>query len=91
MAFRSKFGGDRFVDVSFGALQTDPIDTIAESYEKLGLEFTDSARTKVRQWANEHKPGARGTHSYELADYGLTAEQVREAFSDYIATYDASA
>jgi Sulfotransferase family len=91
MEFRSKFGDDRFVDVPFAALQTDPIDTIADSYEKLGLEFTDSARAKVRRWADEHKPGHRGTHSYELADYGLTQEQVREAFGDYIATYDASA
>jgi hypothetical protein len=89
--FRSKFGDDRFVDVSFAALQTDPINTISDSYEKLGLTFTDSARAKVRQWADEHKPGHRGTHSYELADYGLTTEQVREAFGDYIATYDASA
>lgn len=91
MEFRSKFGDDRFVDVPFAALQTDPIDTIADSYKKLGLEFTDSARVKVRQWADEHKPGHRGTHSYELADYGLTPEQVREAFRDYITTYDASA
>jgi hypothetical protein len=91
MEFRSKFGDDRFVDVPFAALQTDPIDTIADSYEKLGLEFTDSARAKVRRWADEHKPGHRGTHSYELADYGLTQEHVREAFGNYIATYDASA
>ncbi len=91
MDFRTKFGDDRFVDVSFAALQTDPIDTIADSYEKLGLSFTDSARAKVQQWADEHKPGHRGTHSYELADYGLTPEQVHEAFGDYIATYDASA
>ena len=91
MDFRSEFGDDRFVDVSFAALQTDPIETIADSYEKLGLRFTDSARAKVRQWADQHKPGHRGTHSYELADYGLTLEQVHKAFGDYIDTYDASA
>jgi hypothetical protein len=45
----------------------------------------------VQQWADGHKPGARGTHTYELADFGLTEGQVREAFSDYLATYDASA
>ena len=91
MDFRSEFGDDRFVDVSFAALQTDPIDTIADSYEKLGLRFTDSARARVRQWADGHKPGHHGTHSYELADYGLTPEQVHKAFGDYIDTYDASA
>lgn len=91
MEFRRKFGDGRFVDVSFAALQTDPVTTVADSYERLGLTFTDSARAKVQEWAEGHQPGQRGTHTYELADYGLTPEQVREAFSDYMATYDASA
>jgi len=88
---RKEFGDDRFVDVSFADLQTDSVKTVAESYEKLGLEFTDAARAKVQEWADGHKPGQRGTHTYELADFGLTEGQVREAFTDYLATYDASA
>lgn len=91
MEFRRKFGDDRFVDVSFAALQTDPISTVADSYERLGLRFTDSARAKVQEWAAGHQPGQRGSHTYDLADYGLTPEHVREAFSDYLAAYDASA
>jgi hypothetical protein len=91
MEFRRKFGDDRFVDVSFADLQTDPINTIARSYEKLGLTFTDSARARVQKWAEGHKPGQHGTHSYDLVDYGLTPDKVHVAFSDYISTYDASA
>jgi Sulfotransferase family len=91
MDFRKKFGDDRFVDVSFADLQTEPVKTLARSYEQLGIAFTDSARATVQEWADEHKPGHRGTHNYELADYGLSPEQVREAFSEYLATYDASA
>jgi hypothetical protein len=91
MAFRKKFGDDRFVDVSFADLQTDPVNTVAKSYERLGLTFSDEARASVQRWLDGHKPGHRGTHMYDLADYGLTPDQVREAFSDYLATYDASA
>ncbi len=91
MDFRRKFGDDRFVDVSFADLQTDPVNTVGRSYERLGLTFSDEARAGVQDWAGGHKPGHRGTHTYDLADYGLTPEQVREAFSDYLATYDASA
>jgi hypothetical protein len=91
MAFRQKFGGERFVDVSFADLQTDPVHTVAAGYQQLGLTFTDSARARVREWADSHKPGHRGTHTYDLADYGLTPDQVREAFGDYIAAYDATA
>jgi hypothetical protein len=91
MDFRRKFGDGRFVDVSFADLQTDPVNTVARSYAQLGLTFSDAARASVRDWADGHKPGHRGTHTYDLADYGLTPEQVREAFSDYLGTYDASA
>ena len=45
----------------------------------------------MQEWADGHQPGQRGTHTYELADYGLTEDQVREAFSEYLATYDATA
>jgi hypothetical protein len=91
MAFRQKFGDKRFVDVSFADLQTDPVNTVAASYQQLGLTFTDTARARVREWADSHQPGHRGTHTYDLADYGLTPDQVREAFGDYIAAYDATA
>ena len=89
--FRKKFGDDRFVDVSFNDLQNDSVATVAGSYEQLGLTFTDSARAKVQEWADGHKPGHRGAHNYELSDYGLTTEQVHEAFAEYMAIYDASA
>ena len=79
MEFRKTFGDDRFVDVSFADLQTDSVKTVADSYEQLGLEFSDAARAKVQEWADGHKPGQRGTHTYELADFGLTEGQVREA------------
>jgi Sulfotransferase family len=91
MDFRKQFGDDRFVDVSFADLQNDSVNTVANSYEQLGLAFGDAARTKVQQWADGHKPGHRGAHNYELTDFGLTNAQVHEAFAEYLASYDATA
>jgi Sulfotransferase family len=91
MDFRSRFGAERFVDVSFADLQADPISTLGRTYDRLGLEFGTEAGTRVREWAATHTPGSRGEHVYELADYGLTPEAVRERFTQYLATYDASA
>jgi hypothetical protein len=83
MDFRKKFGDDRFVDVSFADLQRDSVKTVADSYERLGLEFGADRPGEVQEWVGGHRPGQRGTHTYELADYGLTVEQVRERFSEY--------
>ncbi len=91
MEFRRRFGDDRFVDVSFADLQTDSVKTVAAAYERLGLTFGADARDKVQAWAAGHQPGHRGTHDYELAEFGLSEDQVREAFADYLAVYDASA
>jgi Sulfotransferase family len=95
MDFRARMGSEgsqeRFADVSFADLQTDPIGTLQASYERLGLSFTDATADSVKQWAQGHKPGARGAHDYDLADYGLTSEGVRERFADYLAAYDATA
>ena len=91
MDFRKRFGDNRFVDVSFADLQTDPIGTLESSYPRLGLTFSSAARSRVQEWADGHQPGSRGEHGYGLADYGLTPEQVRERFADYLATYDATA
>jgi hypothetical protein len=72
-------------------LQTDPLPTLQASYERLGLTFTETSSAAVKQWAQSHKPGSRGGHDYDLAEYGLTPEGVRERFSEYLAAYDATA
>lgn len=90
MDFRGRVGDDRFADVSFADLQDDPVRTLQTSYEILGLSFTDATLASVEQWVESHRPGTRGAHDYELADYGLTPEGVRERFSDYLAAYDAT-
>jgi hypothetical protein len=91
MDFRHRVGDDRFADIAFADLQADPVNTLAAGYRSLGLEFTDATGRMVEQWAHEHKPGSRGSHDYDLADYGLTPESVRERFAEYLRTYDATA
>ena len=91
MDFRRRVSDDRFADVAFADLQTDPVRTLEAVYQTLGLTFTDTTARSVEQWALEHRPGSRGEHNYDLADYGLTPEGVRKRFVEYLATYDASA
>ena len=91
MDFRARMGHERFADVSFADLQTDPVHTLQTSYERLGLSFTQATSDSVEQWAKGHTPGSRGAHDYDLADYGLTPAGVRARFADYLAAYDATA
>jgi hypothetical protein len=90
MDFRHRVGDSRFADVAFADLQDDPVGTLQVSYASLGLTFSEDTERAVDQWAHEHKPGSRGAHNYELSDYGLTPEGVREQFADYLHAYDAT-
>jgi Sulfotransferase family len=91
MDFRKRVGEERFSDVAFSDLQSDPVNTLRASYESLGLVFSETAAGSVERWAATHKPGGRGAHDYDLADFGLTPEGVRERFAEYLRTYDATA
>ena len=62
---------------------------MTRAYGQIGLEFSESSEEAVRRWASRHEPGAHGRHTYELSDFGLEADQVRERFARYLATYDA--
>ncbi len=35
-----------------------------------------------------HPKGRFGAHGYDLAEYGLDADALRERFADYVARYD---
>jgi hypothetical protein len=91
MDFRARVGEDRFADLAWADLQSDPVAVLATAYEKVGLTFPDRSRAAVTQWAASHEPGAHGRHSYELRQFGLDADGVRERFARYMATYDAAA
>ena len=89
MDFRARVGSDRFADLSFADLQVDPVGAIATAYEQIDMDFPASSRDAVTTWASSHEPGAHGTHAYDLADFGLDADQVRERFAPYIESYEA--
>ena len=88
MEFRHRFGDERFADVSFGDLQTDPTGALARALERVGFPFDQHSRAAVEAWAGIHQPGAHGTHAYELSDFGLVPDQIRERFAPYYAAFD---
>jgi len=87
MDFRERMGDERFADVSFSDLQTDPVSALAGALERIGIPFGASSQSSVERWARSHEPGAHGTHTYELSEFGLDAEQISERFAPYCAAF----
>ena len=68
-------------DLDYFALIKDPIAAVEDIYRAFGIDFTADARAAMVRTHEESRQGPRAPkHTYSLADYGLTEEQVKEQF-----------
>jgi len=88
MAARAAIGEDRFLDVHQLELQDDAVGTAERVYDFLGIPLDDTLRATMEEWAVANARGSRGEHAYSPEEYGLTADEIRSAFSAYMQRYD---
>lgn len=74
----------RFVDVHYKALLSSPLSHAEKVFEVAGLEPTTADRAGWQGWLNGNRRDNRPSHRYELADFGLDANELRREFAFYI-------
>ena len=74
---------ERFLDVHFGELRSDPLGVLRRIEARLGGELTPRDEAALSAWL-EAQP--RTPHHYEAERFGLTPGAIRERFVDYIET-----
>jgi len=80
-AERAKHDEAQFCDVDYFEFIKNPIAAVEGIYRQFDIDFTDAARTAMTDMHAESQKGPRAPkHTYSLADYGLTNEQVKEQF-----------
>lgn len=81
-AVRATQNPAQFCDVDYFELIADPIGIVESIYSHFGIELTDAARAAIGRTDEESKQGPRAPkHTYSLADYGLTEQQVKDRFT----------
>lgn len=81
-AVRAQHHPRQFVDVDYTDLVADPLGVVENIYAAFGIEMTEEARRAIERTDADSKKGGRAPrHSYSLADYGLTEEEVKERFT----------
>jgi len=70
----------RFITVLYKDMIKDPFSTIKNVYDHIGLEFTETFAEKMKNYLKENRQHKHGKHHYSLKQFGLSEEQVREAF-----------
>lgn len=78
---RTRYPAAQFLDVQYDDLVADPIGTVRSIYDHFGLPWSGAVEEAVRSDYEASRQGPRAPrHAYDLADYGLTEDQVRAAF-----------
>ena len=87
MTSRSVIGEERFFDIGQPQLNRNPLDVAEHIYEFAGLELTPEVRESMRSWSEGNESGPRGTHKYSAEEFGLTEDEIRTKFAEYIDRY----
>jgi len=84
MAARDRIGDDRFADVYQRELVRDTPGAIERLYAKLGLPYSEAYRERLTNRVSVRSEQLAGkAHHYELADFGLSLEEIRREFRGY--------
>ncbi len=82
-------GSERVLHVRYPDFTADPVGTVGKVYSHYGLA-ADGVAEAVRGWLNDpaNRPDRHGKWSYDLADFKVTEDEVRERFRTYAAKFD---
>jgi hypothetical protein len=70
-------------DVLYEDVKNDPFKVVKDIYAYLGREFPPRREQAMRAWSEADTHGSLGRYSYGLEQYGITSEEINEAFSEY--------
>jgi hypothetical protein len=75
---------DRFVDVHFTRLMSDPVGTLRDAYARMGRELGSGHAERIRAYLRDKPQGKFGTHRYTPEEWGYSAAALRKNLAPYI-------
>jgi hypothetical protein len=86
-AFKAKHGAASIHDVQYADTVRDPMGVVRGIYQRFDMDFTPGIEAAMQGYLDANPKGKHGSHDYDLAEYGLSKEAVRERFKGYIEDY----
>jgi Sulfotransferase family len=86
-AVRAKHPG-QVVDVVHADFHRNPMAVLERIYSFIDMEIDDELRARFAERITEKPELQHGVHRYDLADFGMTTDEVREQYGDYVDRYD---
>ncbi|MFC3213826.1 sulfotransferase family protein [Novosphingobium panipatense] len=86
-AVRARHPG-QVLDVVHADFHARPMETVEAIYRFIGMDIPEATRAALLRRIEEKPELGHGVHRYAIEDYGMTADEARAPFGDYIARYD---
>lgn len=80
--------GTAIAHMDYRDLVADPVAAVGTAYAELGLPLGDVARRRMQAWRDANPQDRWGRHHYDIAEFGIAPDQVRERFGSYRQRYD---
>ena len=83
MAWRDENPDIEILDIGFKDIHNNTSDVLERVYEFLDIKLTDDIRKRVASWDDEQSKTHKG-HSYDFDEFGLTKDEIYQAFAPYM-------
>ena len=88
MEFEDRQSKHNICHLQYSEFIKEPIKAIENIYAHFGKKVQTLHKRNMQAWLKFNPKNKHGKHSYSLSDYGLSTDQVKEEFKDYIARYN---
>jgi hypothetical protein len=76
------------LDIVHADFHRDPMGVLERIYQFISVQIGEELRAGFMQRIQEKPELAYGAHRYDIANYGMTEDEVREPFGDYIKRFN---
>lgn len=87
VAWRAANPDVEVLDLGFREISGDGIAAARKVYDFCGLDWSDAAERRMRQWERDNHADKHGKNRYSLEMIGVSAETLQNAFASYIDRY----
>lgn len=78
----------KVLDVVHADFHREPMAVLERIYAFIGMDIPQDVRAGLAQRIEEKPELARGVHRYDIKDYGMTEEEARAPFGDYVQRFE---
>ena len=78
----------KVLDVVHADFHNEPMAVVERIYAFIGMDIPDHTRAALARRIEEKPELQHGVHRYSIADFGMTAQEAREPFGEYVERFD---